>query len=148
MANTTGKGGTEHTPTTSTSRTGDQNRGASQNWGDKDRETTSGGVMTAVKEKASDLASNVSDMAGKAKETVQDWASSAADVAGQAKDRAKEMASNAADTAQEWGRTAVNKAEEWGEDFTGMIRRYPIPALLVSLGVGFLLGQAMRRSSY
>jgi hypothetical protein len=30
-------------------------------------------------------------------------------------------------------------------DLTGMIRRYPIPALLIGLGIGYLLGGRTRR---
>jgi len=32
-----------------------------------------------------------------------------------------------------------------GEDLTSLIRRNPIPALLVGCGIGFLLGRAVRR---
>jgi hypothetical protein len=34
-----------------------------------------------------------------------------------------------------------------GEDLTNLIRRYPVQAILVGLGVGFLVGQALRSKS-
>jgi len=33
-----------------------------------------------------------------------------------------------------------------GEDFTNLIRRNPVPAVLVGIGVGFLIGRALSRS--
>ncbi len=74
-----------------------------------------GGVMDTVKEKAQDLASGASELAGRAGEKVQEWASSAQDMAGEA----------------------------W-DSFTNVIRRNPIPSVLIALGVGFLLAQAIR----
>lgn len=68
---------------------------------------------------------------GTIKETAQDWASSAAETAGSAweatRHGAQQFASQAGDV--------------W-DDFGGLIRRYPVPALLIGVGIGFLLAQA------
>jgi len=91
---------------------------------------------TAVKEKARDLAESASGMMSDVKDKAQEWASDAAEFTVQAKDRVQEYATSAA-----------HKAAELGENFTDVIRRHPIPALLVAFGVGFLIAQATRRMS-
>jgi ElaB/YqjD/DUF883 family membrane-anchored ribosome-binding protein len=84
-----------------------------------------GTIANVVTEKAKDLVSG-------AKDTVQEWGSAAAEAACQTKHKAQELAS-----------TAAHKAESFGEDMTNMIRRYPMQALLVGFGVGFLLAGAI-----
>ncbi|TMQ32998.1 MAG: hypothetical protein E6K70_15555 [Planctomycetota bacterium] len=81
------------------------------------------------------MAEGTSEFMSGAKEKVQEWASDAADIAGQAKDKARQLAS-----------TAVDKAQDWGEDVTSMIRRYPVTSLLVAFGVGLLAACAMTRN--
>src|SRR4051812_49964002 len=92
------------------------------------------GFVETVKDKAKDVAAGTSELVSGAKDKVREWASEAADTAGQVKNRASEMAT-----------TAAHKAEDFGEDLTGLIRRYPVPALLVGFGIGFLLAQLSRR---
>jgi hypothetical protein len=87
-----------------------------------------------VTEKARDIASGASEMASGARETVQEWTSAAVDAAGQAKHKVQEFATSAS-----------HKAENFGEDVTALIRRYPMQALLLGLGAGFLLAQMQRR---
>ncbi len=100
--------------------------------------------MGSMKEKAKDLASTaadkgrevasgVADVASQAKHKVQEWASDAAEVAGRVKDKAGEWVSDAADT-----------AKDLGQDLTNLIRRYPLPSLLVGFGLGFLLARVSR----
>jgi hypothetical protein len=96
---------------------------------------TTGGMVEAVKEKVQDVAAGASELAGKAKDTAQDWAAAAANAAGQAKDKAVELASTAADT-----------VGDLGQDVTRLIRRYPLQALLIGFGVGFLLARVTRHS--
>jgi len=60
----------------------------------------------------------------------------AADVAGQVKDKA-----------QEYATTAAHKAEDVGRGLTDLIRQYPMPALLVGFGLGFLVAQLTTRRS-
>jgi hypothetical protein len=89
--------------------------------------STVGNIVNTVTEK-------VQDMASEAKETVGEWGSAAADAASQAKHKAQDLAMNAAHT-----------AESFGEELTHMIRRYPVPSLLVGFGVGYLLARVLHR---
>jgi ElaB/YqjD/DUF883 family membrane-anchored ribosome-binding protein len=80
--------------------------------------STAGGIVNAVKEKVHDVAVGASDLAGKAKDKVVEFASAAA-----------------------------SKAGDLGQGVTALIRRYPLQALLVGFGVGFLVAQLIRRRS-
>jgi hypothetical protein len=102
-----------------------------------------GGMIHNVAEKAKDVAASVADYAGQARETVQGLASSAADSAVSAKDAVADWTSSAA------GSTGDALAGA-GDELTTMIRRYPIPALLVGVGIGFLLARLTTpsRNSY
>jgi len=97
----------------------------------------------------------------------------ARDVAGNVADKARDVAGNVADTARDWASGAVgtvkdsdlvNKAEDYvseawdtgskyfqehsfkdmADDVAGVIRRNPIPALLVGVGLGFILARSLR----
>jgi len=94
-----------------------------------------GRVAEAMKGVVQAVAADASDLVGKAKGTAQQLASSVSGAAVQAKDKAVEFTA-----------TAVNKAEDLGQDVTALIRRYPFQALFVGVGLGFLLAQVMRRS--
>ncbi|HZY87148.1 MAG TPA: hypothetical protein VFE78_20095 [Gemmataceae bacterium] len=105
-----------------------------------------GSAASTIKEKAKDLASGASDMAGQVKDTARDWASSARSGAQHAwestRDEARHLASQAAHTAE-------NAWDGLGD----VIRRNPVPSLLIALGVGFLLGSGLgamtsRRSNW
>jgi hypothetical protein len=84
---------------------------------------------------ASTVTGKVQDMASGAKETVEEWGSAAAEAASQAGQKAQDLA-----------RSAAHTAENFGEELTAFIRRYPMPSLLVGLSIGFLLAQLGRRS--
>jgi ABC-type transporter Mla subunit MlaD len=117
-------------------------------------------------ESARDAATGVAD---RAKDVAGTVANSARDMAGTVADRAKD----AAGTARDWAAGAVdavkqsdvvNKAEEYAtdawesgsryfqehnfkdmaDDVAGVIRRNPIPALLVGVGLGFILARSLR----
>jgi hypothetical protein len=93
-----------------------------------------GGIMEAVKDKAKEVASGASDLMSGARDKVQEWASDAADAAGVVKEKTQEFAT-----------VAVHKAEAFGEGLTNLMRRYPIPTLLVGFGIGILAARMMRR---
>jgi ElaB/YqjD/DUF883 family membrane-anchored ribosome-binding protein len=112
-------------------RPGDQG-GGTQGPSNRTKEATSG-VAGDVKEKVEDMAAGASQLAGKVKDTAEEWASSVGGAAVQAKDKAQELAAAAAE-----------KVGEVGQDVTDLIRRYPLPALLVGIGVGFLLAHLLR----
>jgi hypothetical protein len=112
-------------------RPADQGKGGTQVASDKTKEPTSG-VAGAVKEKVEDMAAGASQLAAKVKDTAEEWASSVGGATVQAKEKAKEVAGAAAE-----------KVGEMGQDVTDLIRRYPLPALLVGVGVGFLLARLL-----
>ena len=133
-------------------RGGAKAQAATQGACDTAKEATSG-VVGAVKDKVHDVAAGASELVGKATDKAQEWASSVGDVAVHAKDKAQEWASSvgdaavhAKDKAQQMASATVEKAGDLGKDVTALIRRHPIPALLVGLGAGFLLGQAFHHS--
>jgi hypothetical protein len=116
----------------------DKAKGWTQEVRDQAR-ATAGGIVEAAKEQVQVAAAGASRLAGMAKDSAQGWASSVGGAAVQAKDKARDMAAAAAE-----------KVGEMGEDLTALIRRHPLQALLVGLGlgfgVGFLMAQVMRRS--
>ena len=89
-----------------------------------------GAAVSTVKEKAKDIASSASG-------TVRDWASSAAGGAQHAwestRDEARHLAGEVAHTAE----------NAW-EGLGNVIRRHPVPSLLIALSVGVLLGSGLR----
>jgi len=136
-----------------------------ENAADKARDA----ARTAV-ETARDAAAGVVD---RAKDVAGNVAGSARDMAGNVADRARNVAGNVADTARDWatgavdavkGSDVVNKAEDYAaeawetgsryfqehnfkdmaDDVAGVIRRNPIPALLVGVGLGFILARSLR----
>jgi ElaB/YqjD/DUF883 family membrane-anchored ribosome-binding protein len=147
-------------------------KGISDTCADGKAKETADGVMGAVKEKMHDVTDGAADMVGKATDKVQEWAHDVGDAAVHAKDKAKEWAHDvgdaavhAKDKAKEWAHdvgdaavhakdktqqmasATVDKVEDLGKDVTDLIRRYPIAALLVGVGAGFLLGQVLHASS-
>jgi ElaB/YqjD/DUF883 family membrane-anchored ribosome-binding protein len=119
---------------------------------------SAGGMMHTAMDKAKDLAHGAKDMAGTAMDKAKDAAVAAKDMAGTAVDKAKEWAGSAAegmshakDAAMEYASEAYEKsaevAQNVGKEVTSFVRRYPIPSLLIGLGVGFLLGRALRSSA-
>ncbi len=95
-----------------------------------------GSAASTVKEKARDIASSASEMAGQVRDTAREWASSAGDKAQHAwestRDEARHLAGQVAHTAE-------NAWEGLGD----VIRRNPVPSLLIALGVGFMLGTSL-----
>jgi predicted phage tail protein len=126
---------TKDTPGTASGmseKAGDQGKASTQASKAKPLEATPG-VVGAVKEKVEDMAAGASHIVGKVKDTAEEWASSVGGAAVQAKDKAQEVAGAAAE-----------KVGEMGQGVTDLLRRYPIPALLISVGVGFILAQLLR----
>jgi ElaB/YqjD/DUF883 family membrane-anchored ribosome-binding protein len=101
--------------------------------------SSSTGIMETAKEKAKDLTSGASDIMSGAKDKVQEWASTAADTASEAAGFVK-------DKAQEYAGVAMDKAQDFGREATDLVRRYPIPALLIGFGLGFLAARLISRA--
>jgi hypothetical protein len=97
-----------------------------------------GGIVSTVKEAAQSVAETAGNLASQARERVQDFASSAAGTASDATGAVGEWASAGANWTGE-------TAKDVGHELTQMIRRYPMPALLIGFGLGFLLARATRR---
>jgi ElaB/YqjD/DUF883 family membrane-anchored ribosome-binding protein len=99
-----------------------------------------GGMLSSaastVKEKAKDLASGASDMASQVRDTARDWASSAAD-------KAQHAWESTRDEAQHLAGQVAHTAENAWEGLGDVIRRHPVPSLLIALGVGFMLGSSL-----
>jgi len=98
---------------------------------------TASGAFGAVKETFQDVTGAAADMASKA--------------AGQVRDNAKEFfgsaedfAANAARNVQDAASGAAGKLGDWGGDVAGIIRRNPIPAIFVAIGIGYLTALACR----
>jgi ElaB/YqjD/DUF883 family membrane-anchored ribosome-binding protein len=104
--------------------------------------TESSGVTGTIREKAEDLASGAANVATQVKEKAEEWASAAASGAQRAWDATRRQA-------QEWASDVAETAENAWEGLGDLIRRYPVPSLLIVMGVGFLLGGtlASRRRS-
>jgi len=115
-------------------------------------------------EKAKDMGAHATDKAkdmgsqalGKAKEMGAQVADKTKDMADQAMGKAKEAMSSVGEMASQASHTVAETLREGGkyieeanlsgmaEDCTRMIRQYPVPAILIGVGVGFILGRAMR----
>jgi ElaB/YqjD/DUF883 family membrane-anchored ribosome-binding protein len=95
--------------------------------------TETPGMAGTVKEKAQDLASSAANVAGQVKEKAQEWGSTVARTAEQAWDSTRQHT-------REWAHQAAERAENAFEDFGNLIRRYPVAALGIAFGFGFLLG--------
>jgi uncharacterized protein YjbJ (UPF0337 family) len=87
------------------------------------------GVTATVTGAAQDVASRVTEAAGTA-------AAKAQEVAGAAAATVTDTAAGAGSYVQDRGVQGLS------EDLTGLIRRYPVPALLIGLGIGYVLGRS------
>jgi uncharacterized protein YjbJ (UPF0337 family) len=88
------------------------------------------GVTATVTGAAQDVASRVTETAGTA-------ATKAQEVAGAAATTVTDTAAGVGSYVQDRGVQGLS------EDLTGLIRRYPVPALLIGLGIGFVLGRSL-----
>jgi hypothetical protein len=104
---------------------------------------SSQGVVSSLTEKAKDVASSVADKAQEMTSSVTHRVGEAASSVGQ---RAQDAASTVADT---WdsGRRYVQEEGVSGmlDDLTVVIRRNPIPSLLIGFSLGFLTARLMKR---
>jgi ElaB/YqjD/DUF883 family membrane-anchored ribosome-binding protein len=98
-----------------------------------EKATGMGGMVEGVKETAKDVAWAVGDAAGQAKDKVQQWSSAAVT---QVKDTTQELATATAD-----------KAAELTKDLEHLVRRHPLPALLIGFGAGVVLGGLLGRAA-
>jgi ElaB/YqjD/DUF883 family membrane-anchored ribosome-binding protein len=88
-------------------------------------------------DQAAGVVGTIADAAGHAKESVEHMASSAAETVTHAKDAVVDWTS---ETAHQTGAYIKSGADE----ATHLIRRYPITAVLVGVGIGFMLAKVAR----
>jgi len=113
-------------------------------------------TASAVADKAKDMAGNVADKAKQAVGAVSDRADSAVSsagsgiqsLAGQIRDRGPQsgMLGSATSTVASTLENTGKYLEEQGvtgmaEDLTGLIKQHPIPAVLIGVGLGFMLAR-------
>jgi uncharacterized protein YjbJ (UPF0337 family) len=94
----------------------------------------SAGVAATVTTAAQDVASRVTETAGTA-------AAKAQEMAGTAATAVTDTVAGASTYLQEKGVPGLSG------DLTGLIRRYPVPALLIGLGIGFVLGRSLGKAA-
>jgi len=114
-------------------------------------------AMDKTREVASSVADKTKDMAGRAGQKADDMAGRAGSAleaaASTVRDNAPggmlgSAAHKVADTLEGGGRYLREEGlTGMAEDLTDMVRRNPIPALLLGLGVGFLLARALSSNS-
>jgi uncharacterized protein YjbJ (UPF0337 family) len=96
-------------------------------------------------------ASGVSRMGETVRATAQDVASRLAETAREVTAKAQETASTAASTVTDTvkGTGAYLQGKDVGQitgDLTALVQRYPIPSLLIGLGIGYLLGRSLGKA--
>jgi hypothetical protein len=131
------------------------------------QEQGGGGMADKAKDAATSTMDRAKDMAGQAADKARDLGRSVADsaenatakvghgmesMAGTLRDKAPHegmmgtAAGRVADTLERGGRYLQEEGLSGiAEGVTDLIKRNPIPALLVGVGIGFLLAQALRR---
>jgi len=67
----------------------------------------------------------------------------AKDAASQAADRAREAVGTMTHQAGDMASAVGHQVEDWTDDFTGLVRRYPVQSVLVCVGIGFLFGELL-----
>jgi len=107
-----------------------------------------GSVMDKAKDVASNVVDRTKDLASNVAETAQDAASAVANkvegMAATVSDTASCAAAKVGDTWQAGSEYVQEKAGDMFEEMTILIRRHPIPALLVGFGIGFMLARVIR----
>jgi ElaB/YqjD/DUF883 family membrane-anchored ribosome-binding protein len=77
------------------------------------------------------------DVAGQVRDKAQEWAHDARDAAGAASERVQKWAGDAYEA-------TTDQVGDFGREVTNLVRKHPIPALLIGFGIGLLLGRAAR----
>ena len=96
-------------------------------------------------------ASGVSRMGETVRATAQGVASRLTETAGEVAAKAQETAATAASTVTDTMKGAGAYLQEKGMgqitgDLTALVRRYPLPSLLVGLGIGYVLGRSLGKA--
>jgi uncharacterized protein YjbJ (UPF0337 family) len=99
-----------------------------------------------VEQRLQEYQISVSQLVGALTDTAQEMASSLAETAGEVTAAASTTATTVADTVAD-ARASLQgtRVRELPGTLVGAIRRYPIPAVLIGLGIAVLLGQSLRK---
>ena len=117
---------------------------ANRNFGNQGNQNQPQGTMDTVRDTAQAVADRASDYAGQAREKLTDWAGQARDAVGGLGGNASEVARNAQRWAGEAYDVAADNMGDFGREVTSLVRKHPIPAILIGFGVGLLVGRAAR----
>ena len=90
-----------------------------------------------VKENAQHVADKAGEYASQARDKVAEWASGAGDAAKHAGEKAQRWAGDAYDATSD-------AMGDFGKELDSMIRKHPLPSVLIGFGIGLLLGRAAR----
>jgi len=126
------------------SRVGGTNpMGNVQHAADKARDAARGATETA-RETATGVMDRARDAAGNVAETARDWAHSAVDAVkdNDAVNKASDYVQDAWETSSKY--LHEHNIKDMTDEIAAVIRRNPIPALLVGVGLGFILARSMR----
>jgi ElaB/YqjD/DUF883 family membrane-anchored ribosome-binding protein len=119
-------------------------------------DTSKPSATDQFKEQAGTMIESAKGLAEEAKSKVQDVAQAGADKAHEAKEAAGEQMHAVADKIRQGGQVASEKADQFGNylqdhdfgaigrDLTDVVRKYPVQALLVGIGIGILVGRSAR----
>jgi len=98
---------------------------------------TVSGVANEAKHEGGALVDRAGEMASHARDKAQEWVGDA-----------RETIHRAGETAEKWAGevkdTATKAVGDFGHEVTNLIRKHPLPALLVGFGIGLLLGRTVR----
>jgi hypothetical protein len=102
-------------------------------------------MSNPMKDRAKDVIDTAADQANTAvTEKLETVAHAMADSAGQVGERARHDADHAQRLAGEAYDATAQAVRDVGQELTSLVRRYPIPALLVGFGMGFVMSRALR----
>src|SRR5262245_23401874 len=92
-------------------------------------------TIDTAADKAKHLTDRAADVAGRAQDKAREWAGDAYDAAKDAGHKVQRWAGDAYDA-------AADRVGDFGNEVAGLVRRHPLPAVLVGFGIGLLLGRA------
>jgi len=98
---------------------------------------TVSGVATGAKHEGQALVDRAGEMASQARDKAQEWVGDARETMHHAGEAAEKWAGEVKDT-------ATKAVGDFGQEVTNLIRKHPLPALLVGFGIGVLLGRTVR----
>ena len=100
--------------------------------------------VDAAERGAHGLVEKAGDLAQQGKDAVANLADKGKQAASQLMDQAGDVGQKVQRWAGDAYGVTAERVKEYSDEATSMIRRYPIPAVLVALGVGLVIGKLLR----